>query len=519
MVSKTNMAQIRSFSMLTGLVFAVFAFMGCGSSGKSSSAQQKQTEIINAQVPVISAQPISAVYTQGDTANALAVTASVSDNGTLTYQWYKTSSNETTDGVLIDGATSNSYMPSTDTAETTYYYVVVTNTNNNATGEKTAAAISQTTEIIVNALPLNNYVVKCYDADLNKIATVDAIEGEIALENICGVGDWYLAGANAPSVNYNLDGDVSFYGAANVIEITDQSELEAVRNNLSGKYILMNDIALELSGSGWTPIGTDSARFTGVFNGGGHKITSLWISRSSTNYVGLFGYIGAGGRVKNLGVDINGAVIGAKYVGGIAGYLLSGEIINSYVAGGTVRDNDASSGGYIGAIAGQIQNSNITNSYAVNSLVKGRLYAGGIAGYTNGSSFITKCYSAVDTVETTSGYNGGISGYINSASAVTNSTAINHALIEVATTSRYINRVAGYAGTGAASNNYALDSMTITTSTSGPRAESNAGMSKTNTELQTQLTYEELGWSFGNDDSHPWVMPENGGYPILYWQK
>src|SRR5690606_34902923 len=43
------------------------------------------------------------------------------------------------------------------------------------------------------------------------------------------------------------------------------------------------------SGAGFTPIGNNSVKFTGSYNGGGRTITGLTINRPSTDYVGLFG--------------------------------------------------------------------------------------------------------------------------------------------------------------------------------------------------------------------------------------
>ena len=45
--------------------------------------------------------------------------------GTLSYQWYYNTTNSNTGGILISGAVSNSYQPSTSIAGTSYYYVVV----------------------------------------------------------------------------------------------------------------------------------------------------------------------------------------------------------------------------------------------------------------------------------------------------------------------------------------------------------------------------------------------------------
>jgi len=85
--------------------------------------------------------------------------------------------------------------------------------------------------------------------------------------------------------------------------IRTADDLYAVRNNLSGSYILMNDISLvNYSASlGWDPIGKDtSSPFTGKLNGNGHKITDLAISLP-LGAIGLFGWID-GGSASNVGV-------------------------------------------------------------------------------------------------------------------------------------------------------------------------------------------------------------------------
>lgn len=102
-----------------------------------------------AEKPLITAQPKSASYTVNDTAADLTVTASVTDGGTLSYQWYSNTTNSTTEGTEIPGATGMSYKPSTAQAGTVYYYCIVTNTNNSVTGAKTATATSAIAAITV----------------------------------------------------------------------------------------------------------------------------------------------------------------------------------------------------------------------------------------------------------------------------------------------------------------------------------------------------------------------------------
>lgn len=75
-----------------------------------------------------------------------------------------------------------------------------------------------------------------------------------------------------------------------------------MRNNLSGKYILMNDI--DLSGyDNWDPIGNYGGYFEGTFDGNGFVISNLKIDRSKEDNAGLFG-IAAGAEIKTLGLKI-----------------------------------------------------------------------------------------------------------------------------------------------------------------------------------------------------------------------
>ena len=67
-------------------------------------------------------------YVVGETADALQVEVTSPDEGTLTYQWHKNTTNSTTNGTLLNGEITNTYTPSTEENGTVYYYVIVTNT-------------------------------------------------------------------------------------------------------------------------------------------------------------------------------------------------------------------------------------------------------------------------------------------------------------------------------------------------------------------------------------------------------
>lgn len=104
-------------------------------------------EIEEAVTPIISEHPISAKYTQGNKPQALTVKASVSDNGTLSYQWYKNTKNSTEGATIINGAVSASYTPSTEETGIVYYYCKVTNTKGTSSKEINSAIA----DITVNA--------------------------------------------------------------------------------------------------------------------------------------------------------------------------------------------------------------------------------------------------------------------------------------------------------------------------------------------------------------------------------
>jgi hypothetical protein len=120
---------------------------------------------INAKNPVITAHPLSKMYQPPlpSAVDALTVTASSPDGGTLTYQWYSNTTNNYGDGTAITGATDTTYTPSISFSSngTYYYWVAVTNTitDNGDDGTKTATAQSGIASIVVSAVPLVEKIV------------------------------------------------------------------------------------------------------------------------------------------------------------------------------------------------------------------------------------------------------------------------------------------------------------------------------------------------------------------------
>jgi glucuronoarabinoxylan endo-1,4-beta-xylanase len=102
------------------LVFGLM-FTGC------PQAADEQTTGTKAEAPFITAQPGDYQPAIGDHVD-LVVEASVTDGGTLSYQWYRAAAVGGA-GTTIDGADNRYYAPPTDAAGTVFYYAEVSNSN------------------------------------------------------------------------------------------------------------------------------------------------------------------------------------------------------------------------------------------------------------------------------------------------------------------------------------------------------------------------------------------------------
>ncbi len=106
--------------------------------------------------------------------------------------------------------------------------------------------------------------------------------------------------------------------------ISTCAELQLMSQDLGDAYVLIADIdctqtATWNGGEGFEPIGTNAAPFTGNLDGQDHTVTNLTINRPSTDYVGVFGYISEPAWVTRLNLA-NAAILGQGYVGGIAAW-------------------------------------------------------------------------------------------------------------------------------------------------------------------------------------------------------
>lgn len=178
------------------------------------------------------------------------------------------------------------------------------------------------------------------------------------------------------------------------IGIYTAEDLNNIRNNLSGKYILMNDIDLSVY-ENWEPIGSKEAPFTGEFDGNGYNISYLSINtvsdKEENHYFGLFGY-SSGSLVKNvLLYDIKITIKHANdtdavcYAAAVIGFGNNMEDIVGCTTSGTIEIEGFSkveTGGIIGksSYSCPVRCSNYADiNISVPSTAK-HIYVGGITG-------------------------------------------------------------------------------------------------------------------------------------------
>ena len=151
----------------------------------------------------------------------------------------------------------------------------------------------------------------------------------------------------------------------------------------------------------WTIIGNSSNKYTGTFDGQNYTISGLYFNNTSIDYVGLFGFVGSGGEISNVGV-VDSYFKGNDYVGGVCGNTYS-TITNCYNTGNVSGSNR------VGGVCGESFCGKITNCYNTGA-VSGSDKVGGVCGFGNGST-ITNCYNTGEVTATgAAAYVGGVCG-------------------------------------------------------------------------------------------------------------
>lgn len=207
-------------------------------------------------------------------------------------------------------------------------------------------------------------------------------------------------------IYYSFDADNNFIAGPVISNeptlITTREGLAAIANDLGGSYALGADI--DLGGADWTPIGTESAPFTGTLRGNDRAIRNLFCtnSLSGSDYRGLFGCV-SNATIES--VSVSGVVAGKQYVGGLVGCVTGGTVISNCIATVEIAATNMYAGGLIGACAGGSAINRIVDCRA-DGFVSGSGMAGGFIGYVYAPAVISNCVARGDVRSAASDYGG-----------------------------------------------------------------------------------------------------------------
>jgi hypothetical protein len=297
------------------------------------------------------------------------------------------------------------------------------------------------------------------------------------------------------------------------LEIRTWYDLDAIRDNLGGHHILMNDLNSttagyeELAGptaregKGWHPIagpGTGGdPPFSGTLDGQGHEIRDLFINLPGIGYVGLFSIVGETGRIEDIGV-VNAHVTSTAYLGSLVGVNL-GTVSNSYSTGSVT--GSLSAGGLVGTNLGTV-----SNSYSTGNITSDSSGGGGLAGGNSGT--ISNSY-ATGSVTGNQGA-GGLAG-------TSNGTVVNCYSVGSVTGDNDVGGLVGYSE-GTVTNSF------WDTQTSG-RATSAGGIGRTTAQMRDIATFSGATWNIitvaspaTRNPAYIWNIVNNTTYPFLSWQ-
>ncbi len=231
----------------------------------------------------------------------------------------------------------------------------------------------------------------------------------------------FRASAMAQQADYDSDNN-------NLIDITTAEQLNAMRYDLDGDgmpgagtqtyaeafvnavdgmgcasdcigYELLNDLDFDdaadyasgtvnadwTSGAGWAPIGSLGKNFAAVFNGNGHAVRNLRISRAA-HFQSLFGIVGEDALITNVGVTGSVNARGFWFAGGLVGGVDKSAIENSYSA--VAVEGGAQSGSLLGYATDA---SAVRRSYAT-----GAVYADSESGGLLGRDFDSQAHGTVE---------------------------------------------------------------------------------------------------------------------------
>jgi hypothetical protein len=250
--------------------------------------------------------------------------------------------------------------------------------------------------------------------------------------------------------------------------------------------------------------GFQGTTFTGGFDGKGHKIRNLTIRDIADDYIGLFGQVGTGGRIQNLGLEgitANGSV----YVGSLAG-LSCGTIKNCYATGSVFGFKSV--GGLVGA-----NYCSIYTCYAACNVTghHNSLHIGGLVGWND--QWLHTSYATGNVYA--GRYSYGIGGLVGiNGCQIADCYSAGSVSAEEGS-----ENIGGLVGNNTRSGYFTNCFWDV--QTSGPITSAIGDIGKTTVEMQDPNTFMAAGWDFIDESDGPgdiWAIPVNGGYPVLWWQ-
>ena len=292
-----------------------------------------------------------------------------------------------------------------------------------------------------------------------------------------------------------------------IANVADFQQLTIDDPNWNMSFILTADI--DLTGLTFTqaPIAPDTSTspgfqgtlFTGIFDGNDHVISNLTINQPTKDCIGLFGSVGSGGQIRNLGVE-DPNITGYGFVGGLVGANWSGALTDCYATGTVSGDWDV--GGLMGYNGGSL-----TSCYATGE-VSGTAYVGGLVGW-NWSYYatITSCY-ATGSVTGTGDRVGGLVGWNLGGMLITSCYATGSV-----SGGDHVGGLVGW-NEGTLTDCF-WDTQTCLPATVGVGYgyDTSTGVTgKTTAEMKTLSTFTDAGWDFAS----VWAMPLGQYYPVLF---
>ena len=320
-------------------------------------------------------------------------------------------------------------------------------------------------------------------------------------------------------------------------------DLYAIRNRLNGKYELVRDLDFNSDASyrdlinkekwtvadyevsadnGWLPVGNFANRFTGIFKGNGYTISNLQINRDTSNGQGLFGSLGSGSVVRDIGL-VNVKIEGRQIIGGLVGSN-RGTIIGSYVVGevrGLTNDPfQGTVGGLVGNNLGVIINSHATGR------VLGNNYIGGLVGWNAPNARIINSYASGDVrgnaslgglagINLGSINNGYATGQVNGNTDVSGLVGRIEMVRAEIVNSYAIGSVYGNDGLGGLTRRYDGSIIASYWNSQTSIAQGGGGIGKTTVQLQSQTPTIPVNGIYKNWDSADWDFGNSTQYPIL----